>query len=210
MTETIQPPTQPAAAQPATTTDTDTPVTAESGKRSIRLTTILMWAAIFGLLALLGWGLLNANAQRPEAGAPAPNFTVEFFDGYEWQGLTSAELADMRGNPVVLNFWASWCVECRLESDAMEAAWQKYRDQGVVFLGVAYADVEPNSIEYMKEFNLTFPHAPDLGTDISQAYEITGVPETFFIDRDGTITYVQIGPLNESTLDGLIQQMLAQ
>jgi cytochrome c biogenesis protein CcmG/thiol:disulfide interchange protein DsbE len=179
-------------------------------KRTIRWTSVAIWLTVFGLLALLGWGLLNANAERPEAGAAAPDFTVEFFDGYEWQGMSSAELADMRGNPVVLNFWASWCVECRYESDALEAAWQKYRDQGVVFLGVAYADVEPNSLAYMREFNLTFPHAPDLGTDISQTYEITGVPETFFIDRNGIITQVVIGPLTEATLDGYIQQMLAQ
>lgn len=202
MTDTI--PTPPLAAQPDTTDGTQTP------KRTIRWTSVAIWLTVFGLLAVLGWGLINANATRPEAGAEAPNFTVEFFDGYEWQGLSSAELAEMRGNPVVLNFWASWCVECRYESDALEAAWQKYRDQGVVFLGVAYADVEPNSLEYMQEFNLTYPHAPDLGTDISQSYEITGVPETFFIDRDGVIRQVVIGPLNATNLEGYIQQLLAQ
>lgn len=189
------------------------PESAEEGpapKRTIRWTTVAIWLTVFGLLAVLGWGLLNANATRPEVGAEAPNFTVEFFDGYEWQGLSSAELADMRGNPVVLNFWASWCVECRYESDALEAAWQKYKDQGVIFLGVAYADVEPNSLDYMQEFNLTYPHAPDLGTDISQSYEITGVPETFFIGRDGVIRQVVIGPLSEASLEGYIQQMLAQ
>ncbi|MEZ4517219.1 MAG: TlpA disulfide reductase family protein [Chloroflexota bacterium] len=205
MTESIQTttttPTSPVAA--------DAPVE-EGGKRKIRWTTVAIWLAIFGLLALLGWGLMNANATRPEVGSEAPDFTVEFFDGYEWQGLPSAELADMRGNPVVLNFWASWCVECRYETDALEQAWQKYKDQGVVFLGVAYSDVEPNSLEYMKDFGVTFPHAPDLGTDISQAYEITGVPETFFIDQNGTISYVQIGPLDELTLDSLIQRMLVQ
>jgi cytochrome c biogenesis protein CcmG/thiol:disulfide interchange protein DsbE len=201
MSETIQ--TTPAG-------DAETEQTTPAPKRTIRWTSVAIWLTVFALLALLGWGLLNANAERPEAGSAAPDFTVEFFDGYEWQGMSSAELADMRGNPVVLNFWASWCVECRYESDALEAAWQKYRDQGVVFLGVAYADVEPNSLAYMREFNLTFPHAPDLGTDISQTYEITGVPETFFIDRNGIITQVVIGPLTEATLDGYIQQMLAQ
>lgn len=188
----------------------ETPTETPEVKRPIRWTTVLIWAAILGLLALLGWGLINTTAARPEAGAAAPNFTVEFFDGYEWQDMPTAQLADMRGNPVVLNFWASWCVECRYESDALEAAWQEYKDDGVVFLGVAYADVEPKSLDYMKEFNLTFPHAPDLGTDVSQMYEITGVPETFFIDREGTIRHVTIGPVNAATLDELIQQMLVQ
>lgn len=179
-------------------------------KKGVRWTTIAMWAAIAGLLALLGWGLLNANATRPEAGQPAPDFTVEFFNGYEWEGRPVSNLDEMRGQPIVLNFWASWCVECRYESDAFEAAWQKYKDDGLIFLGVAYADVEPNSIDYMNEFNLTYPHAPDLGTDISQDYEITGVPETFFIDRDGTIRYVHIGPMNEATLEAAIADIMTE
>ncbi len=184
----------------------ETPAAEE--KKGLHWTHIAMWAAIFGLLALLGWGLMTANETRPEAGQPAPDFTVEFFNGYEWEGRPVSNLDEMRGQPIVLNFWASWCVECRYESDAFEAAWQRHKDDGLVFLGVAYADVEPNSIDYMNEFNLTYPHAPDLGTDISQEYEITGVPETFFIDRDGTIRYVHIGPMNESTLEAAIAEIM--
>jgi cytochrome c biogenesis protein CcmG/thiol:disulfide interchange protein DsbE len=191
----------------STPTPAEEPAPAQ--KKSIRLTTVLLWAAIIGLLALLGWGLVNVNASRPEAGSQAPDFTVEFFNGYEWEGRPTATLQDMAGKVVVLNFWASWCVECRYETDALEQAWQRYKDDAV-FLGVAYADVEPNSLAYMKEFGVTFPHAPDLGTDISQTYEITGVPETFFIGKDGTIAHVQIGPLNEATLDSIIGELLAQ
>ncbi len=170
---------------------------------------IALWAAVITVLAVLGWGLMNANATRPEVGQNAPKFDVQFFDGYEWETRSVASLDEMRGRPVVLNFWASWCVECRYETDVLEAAWVKYRDDGVVFLGVAYADVEPKSIAYMEEFNVTFPHAPDLGTAISRDYEITGVPETFFIDKDGVIRHVQIGAVNQQMLDTLIPQMLA-
>lgn len=170
---------------------------------------VLLWAAMLAILAVLAWGLINTTAARPEVGQVAPDFGVEFFDGYEWDTRPVANLEDMRGHPVVLNFWASWCVECRYETDVLEQAWLKYREDGVVFLGVAYADVEPNSIAYMKEFGVTFPHAPDLGTDISQDYEITGVPETFFIDKDGVIRHVQIGAVDQEMLDTLIPQMLA-
>ena len=121
-----------------------------------------------------------------------------------------SDLEEMRGNEVVNNFWASWCVECRLESDLIEDTWRKYADDDFVFLGVAYADVEPNSISYLDEFGITYPNAPDLGTDISDDYEITGVPETFFIGKDGTIEHVQIGPLNQATMDGVIQQLLQE
>ncbi len=171
---------------------------------------VALWAAVLFIIAILAWGLINTNAARPEVGQPAPDFDVVFFDGYGWESKPVSSLAEMRGRPVVLNFWASWCVECRYETDLLEAAWLKYRDQGVVFLGVAYADVEPNSIAYMEEFGVTFPHAPDLGTDISQDYEITGVPETFFIDKEGVIREVRIGAVTQQMLDTLIPQMLAE
>ena len=188
---------------------TSTPA-AETPRRPFRWSLIGLWVAVIAILAVLAWGLINTNAARPEVGQVAPDFDVEFFDGYEWNTLPAANLSDMRGQPVVLNFWASWCVECRYETDVLEQAWLKYRDDGVVFLGVAYADVEPNSIAYMKEFGVTFPHAPDLGTDISQDYEITGVPETFFIDKEGVIRHVQIGAVDQQMLDTLIPQMLAE
>lgn len=188
---------------------TQTPVQVEDSKpRGIRWTTIAIWAGVIGLLALLGWGLVQTNATRPEAGQPAPYFDVEFFNGYEWEGKPVSDLDDMAGKVIVLNFWASWCVECRLEADLIENTWRKYADDDVLFLGVAYADVEPNSIAYLKEFNITYPNAPDLGTDISDTYEITGVPETFFIGKDGVIEHVQIGPLSQATMDSVIQKLL--
>lgn len=183
----------------------------EQPKKSTRsFVTIFVWVGVIGLLALLGWGLLQTNASRPEVGQLAPKFNLEFFEGYEWNGRPTASLDDMQGQIVVMNFWASWCVECRVETDELEAAWLKYADQGVVFVGVAYSDVEPNSIAYMEEFAVTFPHAPDLGTRISNDYEITGVPETFIIDQNGEIAHVQIGPISSATLDSVIGQLLAQ
>ncbi len=190
---------------------TQTPAqTDESKPGKIRWTSVALWAAVIGLLALLGWGLLKTNATRPEAGQPAPYFDAEFFNGYEWEGKSVADLDGMRGKVVVLNFWASWCVECRLEADLIEDSWRKYQGDDVLFLGVAYADVEPNSISYLDEFGITYPNAPDLGTDISDTYEITGVPETFFISKDGTIEHVQIGPLRQETLDSVIQRLLRE
>jgi len=200
MNETIPTANQPALDQPAA------PVV----KKGIKLTTVLLWLVVIGLLAVLGWALMNTTETRPEVGQQAPGFDVEFFDGYNWDGRTTANLSDMRGKVVVLNFWASWCVECRDETPMLEAAWQKYADRGLVVLGVAYADVEPNSLQYMKDFGVSFPHAPDLGTDISQTYEITGVPETFFIDKEGVIRHVQIGSVNQQMLDTIIPDLLAQ
>lgn len=177
---------------------------------SIRWSSVVLWVSVIGLLGLLGWGLLQSSKTRPEAGQPAPDFNVQFLNGYEWEGRTTANLEDFKGKIVVLNFWASWCVECRLEADAFEASWQKYKDQGVVFLGVAHVDVEPKSLEYLKEFHISYPNALDYGDRISSDYEITGVPETFIIDPSGQVSYVQIGPIQETTLNGTIEQLLAQ
>jgi cytochrome c biogenesis protein CcmG/thiol:disulfide interchange protein DsbE len=174
-----------------------------------RWSNIVLWAAVIGLLALVGWGLLNNTKPRPEAGQVAPDFELSFYNGYEWENLSQSSLADMRGKIVVLNFWASWCTPCRMEADLLENAWQKYRDQGVIFLGVAYADSEPKSLAFLDEFDISYPNAPDLRSAISADYEITGVPETFFIDREGTITYVQIVPLDKVTLESTIEQLLS-
>ena len=197
-------------------TITEAPVTEETNEtdekksRSISVTAVIIWAVILGVLALLGWGLINSTAPRPEAGEQAPEINLEFFEGYDWQGQPTAKLSDMRGNVVVLNFWASWCRECRVEADLLEQTSRKYADDGVVFLGLAYADVEPKSLDYLREFNITYPNAPDLGTDAADDYEITGVPETFIIDKNGEIAHVQIGPISEAALDGIIQQLLEQ
>lgn len=189
---------------------TDAIEVTEKPKRSLRWTTIAMWAVVLGVLGLLGWGLVNSTAPRPEVGQTAPDFDIEFFEGYEWNGQSTARLSDMRGKVVVINFWASWCTECRYEAEVLENAARQYADDGVIFLGVAYADVEPNSLEYMKEFDVSYPHAPDLGTDISQAYEITGVPETFIIGPDGKIAYFQLAPIDQATLDGVITKLLEE
>ena len=175
--------------------------------KSIRWGTIGMWAGVILILGVLGWGLLKTNEERPDD--VAPDFEMTFFDGYEWQSLPTANLSDFKGRPVVLNFWASWCVECKIEADLLEQTWREYRDQGVVFLGVAYIDVEPKSLAYLEEFGITYPNGPDLRSSISSKYEVTGVPETFFIDKNGDVAHIQIGPVNETTITGLLDQLLA-
>lgn len=192
------------------TIHTELPIEAQPQKRAFSWKTALIWLGVIALLVVLGWALMNTNATRPEVGQTAPEFEMQFFNGYGWENRPTAALSDMRGKVVVLNFWASWCVECRLEADLIENSWRRYAGEDVVFLGVAYSDVEPKSIAYLEEFNITYPNAPDLGTDISETYRITGVPETFFIGKDGTIAHVQIGPLNQATMDNVISRLLTE
>ncbi len=110
----------------------------------------------------------------------------------------------------MINFWASWCPPCREEAAYLESTWRKYKDQGVVFIGVDYADTETEALAYLDEFDITYFNGPDLGTRISQAYNMQGVPETFVIDQNGEIHYVHIGPIYSPTLDQVIDELLAE
>jgi cytochrome c biogenesis protein CcmG, thiol:disulfide interchange protein DsbE len=176
--------------------------------KPIKWTNIVLWSVVLLFLAIVGWGLINSSAERPDGSAP--DFQMQFFDGYTWEGRETVSLSEWEGQVVVLNFWASWCLECRVEAQLLEDTWQEFRDQGVIFVGVAYVDVEPKSKEYLEEFGITYPNAPDLRSAVSSQYNLTGVPETFFIAKDGRVANVTIGPLDETMLRGMVEQLLAE
>jgi cytochrome c biogenesis protein CcmG/thiol:disulfide interchange protein DsbE len=161
---------------------------------------------IFGMLAfmgLLGWGLYKVQ-QKPLEKGLAPDFTLKSFDG---QVFT---LSELHGKVVVINFWASWCPPCREEAAYLEQTWRKYKDQNVVFIGVDYVDTDQAALAYLREFDITYFNGPDLGTRISQAYNIKGVPETYFVARDGTLRGNKIGPLAPPELDKKLDELLAE
>jgi len=135
-------------------------------------------------------------------GDPAPGFSLTSFDGTEF---TSDAL---RGQVVVLNFWASWCSPCREEAPALQAVWQEVQDEGVVFLGATYRDAKSASQEFIDTFGITYQNGIDTQGQISRAYGVTAVPETYIIDRDGNIAWIHIGALDAETLSQEIGQAL--
>jgi cytochrome c biogenesis protein CcmG/thiol:disulfide interchange protein DsbE len=169
--------------------------------------------AVVGLILLLLYGL-HLRTAPPLASGTAPQFSMTTFDG---QRLASSE---MKGQVLVVNFWASWCVPCRDEAPALQRAWEQYRDRGLVVVGVDYVDTEPEAKNFIAEFKQTYPNGPDVGTRISQAYHISGVPETYFIGKDGKLLAGidanghangnWIGPVPEDALNARIQQLLAR
>jgi cytochrome c biogenesis protein CcmG, thiol:disulfide interchange protein DsbE len=96
-----------------------------------------------------------------------------------------------------------------LEAAYLEQTWRKYQDKEVVFIGIDYVNTEPKALDYIKEFNITYPNAPDLGTRMSQAYGIKGVPETFFIGKNGELAGLKIGPMDSPELDVKIDELIA-
>lgn len=152
---------------------------------------ISLLAAVLTLLVGL-WAALRLGDVGPQVGRPAPAFELNTFDG------STVKLADLRGKVVVVNFWASWCVECALEADELEQLWRARRDLGLVILGVGYTDTEPAARDYLKRFDITYPNGPDRGARISRAYGLSGVPETVLIDREGNIAGLPIGAAAEA------------
>jgi cytochrome c biogenesis protein CcmG/thiol:disulfide interchange protein DsbE len=172
------------------------------------------------VLALFWFGLSNdpRSIPSPLPGLPAPEFTLQRMDppaGELGSGLTSSEalavsLAAHRGQVVVLNFWASWCLACRDEHAPLSEVATSYRDRGVAFYGVLYNDKPEPARRWIKEMGgQSYPTLLDPGTRTAIDYGLYGVPETFFIDQEGRVAYKHIGPVTRAFLIRKLDEMLA-
>ena len=160
---------------------------------------IIIWVFLIGLLAIVAVGLKRAQEGTVQPGAAIEDFTFTLFEGYEYNGQSQIRLSDLRGKVVVVNFWASWCKPCEQEAADLQAAWEEYEPTGqVVFIGADYVDTPTEANLYLKKFNITYPNGEDRdfqhARPLSQYFRIKGVPETYFIDKNGVLQYVQVGP----------------
>ena len=175
----------------------ETTISTPAPKRGVRLSTqIIIWVALMALLVLVGLGLRKAQNPMITIGSDVPDFPLTMFEGYSYQGASEINLAALRGKVVVINFWASWCKPCEQEAAELEGAWRSYEgNDDVVFLGIAWTDTPNNAAAYLEKFEITYPNGPDLGSRISSIFNRNlGVPETYFIDRNGVLRSIKIGP----------------
>jgi cytochrome c biogenesis protein CcmG/thiol:disulfide interchange protein DsbE len=184
-------------------------------------------ALLAPFVALLAYGLLSKapdatiDSSLAEAKAPpAPGFELDVLE----EGAVGARLArtveramadgrvslaELRGRPVVLNFWASWCPPCREEAPRLEARWRRARRQGVLFLGLDMQDLADDARDFIREFDLSYPHVRDPGEDVARDWGVTGLPETSFIGARGRVVAHVIGAISRRQLDDGVRAALA-
>lgn len=171
------------------------------------------------LVRLLQAGNVASSAPRfPLVGHAAPTFTVSVWNAASATtgatadatagGLQTVQLKSYIGQPVVVNFWASWCEPCAEEQPVVNAAWQKYQSQGVQFLGVAFNDKPADGQTYLHQQGVTYPAGAPSSDTVAVDYSVTGPPETVFINRQGIVVDKITGPIDDGTLDREIQAIL--
>jgi cytochrome c biogenesis protein CcmG/thiol:disulfide interchange protein DsbE len=166
---------------------------------------------LLALIALLVVRLQQANQavsstpSYPLIGHAAPDFTAPVWNGASGQTM---HLADLKGKPVVLNFWASWCAPCQEEMPTLQAGYDKYRANGVVFIGLAFNDTQANGQPFLEKYKITYLAGPDSDGKTAIAYGVTGVPETVFIGRDGRVVSKTPGGVSAEQLAAGVQQVL--
>lgn len=171
------------------------------------------WASL--ILLLLGGAWIAASAlppgtlaaggvSAPRAGLLAPDFELQTLDG------STVRLSDLRGQPVIVNVWASWCPPCKREMPAFQRVYQEYESRGLVILGVDA--IQQDNLEDVRQFvdnnALTFPILLDERSEVLSFYQISAFPSTFFVDQEGVIRKGVIGAVSEPLLRSQVDEML--
>lgn len=173
---------------------------------------LLAWLLpILALLLIVGYATLRKEQPQSLTAALArglkplaPEFRLPRYD----QGMLS--LSEFRGRYVLVNFWASWCVPCKDEAPLLERAWRLYRDKGLVVVGVNIQDLESEARKFLAQTGATYPNVRDGDGTVNRTYGITGVPETFFIDKQGRVVKKFPGAAVEwKTWEEAIEQLLS-
>lgn len=133
-----------------------------------------------------------------QVGALAPVFELTGLEG------DKIRLSDLRGQVVLLNFWATWCGHCRAEFPVLQAFYKRHQNEGFVVLAINIQENKERVAELVNDMGLTFPVLLDRRGEVTASYRVRGLPTSFLIDREGTILEKHIGPLTESMLDGYL------
>jgi len=170
-------------------------------KRVTSAITLVLAVLWFGYVLL--WPNTNASAGAGvPVGGQAPDFELTTVDGETYR------LSDLRGQPVMLNFFATWCTYCKAEMPVLEKAFEAYRDQGLLVLAIDLDESDLAITAFRDEFGLTFPIVVDRGSNVSQLYQLVPLPTSFFLDRDGIVRGKWTGAIDEAQLEAMLKLIL--
>jgi cytochrome c biogenesis protein CcmG, thiol:disulfide interchange protein DsbE len=165
-------------------------------------------AALLPILLLVAWGAVLLTRPAPgglaQIGGAAPAFALTNLDG------NPVRLSDLRGRPVIVNFWASWCGPCIDEFPALNKAARSHQAEGLAVVGIVYRDQAEPARAFLRRMGATWPSALDPGDRVASQFGVIGPPETFFIDRSGVIVGRQIGQLSPADLQSGLDQILGR
>ena len=139
-------------------------------------------------------GPVPTPASAPVAGAPAPDFALSDLSG------RPVQLSTLKGQVVLVNFWATWCIPCRAEMPAIQQAYNARKGQGFTVLAVNLSEPKPDVQSYVTSLGLSFPVLLDARDAISNLYRVRGYPTSFFIDRSGTVAIENVGMMTDAQL----------
>ena len=167
----------------------------ESAQKNKRKRRIVIFCVVsllnVGLLALILTQLLTPathSVTDPLVGHPAPNFTLVLL--HPDSGKSTLSLSNLKGKPIVLNFWASWCQPCKEELPLLENAWKQMQAQkkNIVFLGIDFQESNSDASSFLLQHGVTYLAGLDTDGSIANKYGVSSLPQTIFIDRNGTVT----------------------
>jgi len=177
-----------------------------SWSRAVKVTVLVgtLFVLTLGFALAVRFGNDPRRVDSPLIGKPAPTPNLPYL---EREG--SLSIGDLRGNIVVVNFWASWCVACRAEHDDLMGAARNYRDEGVVFVGVDFQDETDDAIAFLDEMGRGYDNVVDPQSRFAIEFGVYGIPETFFIDANGIVAAKITGESNMAILAETLDEMLA-
>jgi len=163
--------------------------------------------------AVLAGGSDSGGTTRPgsvsgaggDIGSTAPDFQLPALDG---DG--DVRLADFRGRPVIVNFWASWCNPCRKEFPLLQQALRDHRADRLAVVGVTYQDIPGDSRDFVKKQHATWPQGVDDNGEVAAAYGVRAIPQSFFVRPDGTIAARAFGTTTEAALADPLSKLLGR
>jgi cytochrome c biogenesis protein CcmG/thiol:disulfide interchange protein DsbE len=195
-------------------------------RRGIGIGRLLAIVGVALFLGLLAYGLAKKspddtidNRLAEGRSALAPGFSLELLTpgsvpGSLRETIASAAadgkltLDELRGTPVVLNFWASWCDPCAEEAPVLEQGWQRWKRRGILFLGLDMQDLRGDARSFLSDLGVTYPSVREPGKQTSKQYGATGIPETYFISQRGRVVGHCVGAASKQQLDSGVRAAL--